>query len=207
MMGQPRFRIVVLLSGSGSNLQAILGATRNGALPAVEVVLVVSDRASAYGLERAAHASVPTLHFPARPFTQAGKTREDYDAALAEAILPHAPDLIVCAGWMRILSPAFLDRFPGKIINLHPALPGVLAGKDSLRGTFDATMRGEAIPTGCMVHRVIAEVDAGAVIDTEAVPIAPGDTLETFAARMHAAEHRSIVRAIAKIFGQLPPLT
>jgi len=205
MMSGPRFRIVVLLSGSGSNLQAILDATRNGALPALDVALVVSDRASAYGLERAAHAGVPTLLFPARPFTQAGKTREDYDAALAAAILPHAPDLIVCAGWMRILSPAFLERFPGRIINLHPALPGVLAGKDSLRGTFEAAQRGEPVATGCMVHQVIAEVDAGAVIDSEAVPIAAGDTLETFSARMHAAEHHLIVRAIAKVFGQPPP--
>ena len=99
-MSRPRFRIVVLLSGSGSNLQAILDATRNGALPGVDVVLVVSDRASAYGLERAARAGVPNLLFPIRPFTEAGKTREDYDAGLAEAILPQAPDLIVCAGWM-----------------------------------------------------------------------------------------------------------
>ena len=198
-MSRPRFRIVVLLSGSGSNLQAILDATRNGALPGVDVVLVVSDRASAYGLERAAQAGVPTLLFPIRPFTQAGKTRADYDAALATAIEPHAPDLIVCAGWMRILSPAFLERFPGKIINLHPALPGVLAGKDSLRGTFEAAQRGEPIQTGCMVHRVIAEVDAGDVIDTEVVAIAATDTLETFAARMHAAEHRLIVRAIAQV--------
>ena len=194
-----RRRIVVLLSGSGSNLQAILDATRNGALPQAEVVLVVADRASAFGLERARHAGVPALFFPARPFTQAGRTREDYDAALAAAIAPSAPDLIVCAGWMRILSPAFLDRFPGRIINLHPALPGVLAGKDSLRGTFEAALRGEAVATGCMVHHVIPEVDAGAVIDIEAVPIAPDDTLETFSARMHAAEHRLIVRAIAKV--------
>lgn len=199
MMSRPRFRIVVLLSGSGSNLQAILDATRNGALPAVDVVLVASDRPSAYGLVRATHDGVPTLLLPVRPFTQTGKTREDYDAALAQAVLPHAPDLIVCAGWMRILSPAFLDRFPGMIINLHPALPGVLAGKDSLRGTFEAAMRGEPVPTGCMVHRVNAEVDAGAVVATEAVPIAPGDTLETFSARMHEAEHRLIVRAIAKV--------
>ena len=199
IMSQQRIRIVVLLSGSGTNLQAILDATRNGALPEVDIVLVVADRASAFGLERARQAGVPTLFFPIRPYTQAGKTREDYDAALAATILPHAADLIVCAGWMRILSPAFLDRFPGKVINLHPALPGVLAGKDSLRGTFEAAQRGEPVPTGCMVHRVIAEVDAGAVIDTEAVPIVPGDTLETFAARMHKAEHRLIVRAIAKV--------
>lgn len=198
-MTRPRFRLVVLLSGSGSNLQAILDATRNEGLPGVDVALVVSDRASAYGLERAAQAGVPTLLFPIRPFTQAGKTRADYDAALAEAILPHAPDLIVCAGWKRILSPAFLERFPGKIINLHPALPGVLAGKDSLRGTFEAAQRGEPIQTGCMVHRVIAEVDAGDVIDTEVVAIAATDTLETFAARMHAVEHRLIVRAIAQV--------
>lgn len=200
-MTRPRVRLVVLLSGSGSNLQAILDATRNGGLPGVDVVLVVSDRASAYGLQRAAQAGVPTLLFPIRPFTQAGQTRADYDAALAAAVEPHAPDLIVCAGWMRILSSAFLERFPGKIINLHPALPGVLAGKDSLRGTFEAAKRGEPIPTGCMVHRVIAEVDAGDVIDTEAVPIAATDTLETFSARMHAAEHRLIVRAIVKVLG------
>ncbi len=194
-----KHRLVVLVSGSGSNLQAILDAIRAGALAGCEVAGVVSDRPSACGLERARAAGVPALCVPARPFTAEGKSREDYDRALADSILPYAPDLIVCAGWMRILSPAFLDVFRGRIINLHPALPGVLAGKDSLRGTFEAAVRGEAVSTGCMVHFVIPEVDAGQVVDTESVPVAEGDTLETFASRMHAAEHRLIVRAIAMV--------
>jgi formyltetrahydrofolate-dependent phosphoribosylglycinamide formyltransferase len=196
-----KHRLVVLISGTGSNLQAILDATNQEALKNAEVVLVVSNRADAFGLTRAKAANVPTLYFPLKPYSSSGRTREDYDRDLAQHIQEYAPDLIVCAGWMHILSPAFLNTFPNRVINLHPALPGVLAGKDSLRGTFEAVWNGANIPTGCMVHFVAPEVDAGQVIDVERVDVLPDDTFNTFASRMHEAEHRLIVRSVAKAIG------
>jgi formyltetrahydrofolate-dependent phosphoribosylglycinamide formyltransferase len=191
-------RLIVLISGSGSNLQALIDAIAARELDA-QIVRVVSNRKAAFGLERAARHGIPTLYAPLKPYTDAGRPRAEYDADLAALIAPDQPGLVVHAGWMHIFTPAFLDRFPGRVINLHPALPGVMAGKDSLRGTFDAVRRGEQMPTGCMVHRVIPEVDAGEVIDTMAVPVLPVDALDDFAARMHAAEHALLVRAVRRL--------
>ncbi len=191
-------KLVVMISGSGSNLQALIDACASGVLDAT-IALVVSNRKTAFGLERAAAAGIPTLYAPLKPYTEGGWPREMYDTDLADDIRPHAPDLIVCAGWMHVFTPAFIEHFAGRVINLHPALPGVLAGRDSLRETFVAVQRGAAIETGCMVHRVSPEIDAGDVIDSERVPVLDGDTLETFAERMHAAEHQLIVRAVARV--------
>lgn len=189
-------RLVVLISGSGTNLQALIDAAADGRLPAA-IRLVVSNRRAAYGLTRAAAAGIPTRCFPRRPFSDAGRSRDAYDAALAAEIAAHAPDLIILAGWMHILSPAFLDRFPRRVINLHPALPGQFAGTHAIERAFEAFQRGEITRSGCMVHYAIPEVDAGAVIAQRAVPILPDDTLASFEARMHAAEHQLIVEATA----------
>ncbi len=190
-------RLAVFVSGSGSNLQALIDACGAGVL-AAKVVLVVSNRKAAYGLERARLASIPALYFPLKPYSDAGRSRAEYEADLLDAITPHSPDLLVLAGWMHIFGASFLGQFPRRVINLHPALPGVLAGKDSLRETYEAARRGEPVATGCMVHYVVPEVDAGEVIATERVPVAPGEALDEFAARMHAAEHRLIVRAVGQ---------
>jgi formyltetrahydrofolate-dependent phosphoribosylglycinamide formyltransferase len=190
-------RLVVLVSGSGTNLQALMDAIHADALDA-EIVLVVSNRKAAYGLVRAQEAGVPTLYFPLKPYTDAGKDRTQYDADLAAQIAPCQPDLIVLAGWMHIFSPAFLDAFPHQVINLHPALPGAFAGINAVERTFEAYQRGEIAHGGCMVHYAIPEVDAGAVIVQEVVPIAPDDTLADFEARLHAAEHRIIVEAVRR---------
>lgn len=187
-------RIVVLISGSGSNLQALIDAD----LPA-QIVLVVSNRRAAYGLERAATAGIPTLYFPLKPYTDAGRPRADYDAALAAQIAAHQPDLIVLAGWMHIFSAAFIDQFPGRIINLHPALPGAFPGMDAITRAFEAYGRGEIAHTGCMIHQVIPELDAGPVVDQVVVPIHPDDTLAALEARLHEAEHALIVRAVRGI--------
>jgi formyltetrahydrofolate-dependent phosphoribosylglycinamide formyltransferase len=184
-----------LVSGSGTNLQAILDAIANDQL-AAEVVLVVSNRRAAYALERAAKAGVPTLYFPLKPYHVQGLSRSQYDTDLADQIAAYRPDLIVLAGWMHVLSPAFLDRFPNKVINLHPALPGTFPGTEAIARAYDAYQHGEISHSGCMVHYVIPEVDAGRVIQQAVVPIEPGDTLDNFEARMHAAEHRIIVDAI-----------
>lgn len=185
-------RLAILISGSGSNLQALLDAIAAGNLTA-EVVVVVSDKQAAYGLVRAAQAGIPALHFPYQPYKASG--REAYDAALAQTVTSYRPDLVILAGWMRILTPAFLDQFPWRVINLHPALPGQFAGTHAIERAFAAFQEGDITHSGCMVHYAVPEVDAGPVIDQIEVPILPEDTVETFATRLHAAEHQLIVRA------------
>ena len=188
-------RLVVFISGGGTNLQAIIDAIQAGQLEA-QIALVVSNRKDAYGLERAQQAGIETLYFPLKPFTAGGRTRAEYDAAIAERLRPYNPDLIVLAGWMHIFSPAFLDLFARRVINLHPALPGQFAGVNSIQRAFAAFQRGEIDHSGVMVHYVIPEVDAGDVIIMEEVPLEADDTLEAFTARMHAAEHRLLVEAV-----------
>ena len=188
-------RLVAMVSGSGSNLQAILDAIHAGSLGA-EVVLVVSNRRAAYALERAENVGVPTLYHPLKPYREQGLDRVQYDTDLAAQIRTYSPDLIVLAGWMHILSPAFLDQFPNRVINLHPALPGMFDGVNAIQRAYDAYQRGDIEYSGCMVHYAIPQIDAGDVIAQTIVPIELGDTLETFEARMHAAEHRIIVKAI-----------
>lgn len=192
-------RLVVMVSGNGTNLQALIDAIEDGRLDA-EIVLVVSNRKAAYGLVRAEQAGIPTLYFPLKPYAQRG--RRVYDADLAAQIRPYAPDVIVLAGWMHVLSTAFLDQFPQQVINLHPALPGQFAGTHAIQQAYEAYQRGEIKQTGCMVHVVVPEVDAGPVIAQQVVPILPEDTLETLEARLHAAEHQLIVAAVRKYIKQ-----
>lgn len=186
-------RLVVFLSGSGSNLQAIIDAIAAGDL-AAEIVLVVSNRSAAYGLVRAEQAGIPTLTLPYR--SSGAADRSAYDRSLAQQVQPYQPDLIVLAGWMHILSEAFLAWFPWKVINLHPALPGRFPGTHAIARAYEAYRRGELTHSGCMVHYAVPEVDAGPVIAQATVPIEPGDTLAAFEARMHATEHHLIVEAI-----------
>lgn len=195
-------RLVVMISGKGTNLQAIWRAIEKKFIPA-EISLVVSNRRDAAGLEFAAEHAIPTLYFPLKPYTDAGKTREDYDADLAEKIAEVKPHLIVLVGWMHILSPAFLDQFPDRIINLHPALPGQFPGKDAISSAFEAYKRGEIKYSGCMVHHATDEVDAGKVIQQIVVPIRKNDTLEQFEQRVHQGEHYIIGRAIRKTLNEL----
>jgi formyltetrahydrofolate-dependent phosphoribosylglycinamide formyltransferase len=191
-------RLVVMISGGGTNLQAILDAVAQGELDA-QVVRVVSNRRAAYGLVRAEQANIPTLYFPLKPYTDAGQPRDAYDRDLAGRVSAFQPDFVVLAGWMHVLSPAFLDGFHRRVINLHPALPGQFPGTDAIQRTFDAYQRGEVTGGGCMVHFVIPAVDAGEVIGQADVPIQPGDTLEAFEARLHAAEHRLLVESLRKL--------
>lgn len=175
-----------------------MDAAANDLIPA-EIVLVVSNRKNAYGLVRAELAGVPTLYFPLKLYTAAGRGREQYDADLAEAIKPYQPDLIVLAGWMHVLSPAFLNHFPGQVINLHPALPDQFTGTHAIERAYEAFQRGEITFSGCMVHYTIPEVDAGPVITHTIVPIYPTDALSDFEARMHEAEHALLVGAIGSV--------
>jgi formyltetrahydrofolate-dependent phosphoribosylglycinamide formyltransferase len=193
-------RLVVLVSGSGSNLQALIDACADGRLDA-HIVLVISNRKAAYALTRAQEAGIDTAYLPLKPVLESGGTREDYEAELARWIAPASPDLIVLAGWMHVLGERVLNAFEGRIINLHPALPGQFPGTDAIARTFDAYTRGEVTHGGCMVHEVIAEVDAGRVIAQDEVPLLPDDTLATFEARMHEAEHCLLVDAVRTVLG------
>jgi formyltetrahydrofolate-dependent phosphoribosylglycinamide formyltransferase len=191
-------RLAVFISGSGSNLQALIDAIQAGELEA-RIVLVASNRRDAFGLVRAERANIPSLIFPLKPYLEAGYSRSAYDADLADMVLAYGPDLIVLAGWMHILSPAFLDRFPERVLNLHPALPGQFAGTHAIQRSYEAFQRGEIEHTGVMVHWVIPEIDAGPVVATANVPIQTGDTLADLEARIHAVEHQLLVNAVQQI--------
>jgi phosphoribosylglycinamide formyltransferase-1 len=191
-------RLVVLISGSGTNLQAILDACREGSLPA-QVAAVVSNKSDAFGLERARRAGVPALARP-RPKEQ---DRREYDSQLADLVAGYHPDWVILAGWMRVLSSEFLNRFPGRVINLHPALPGTFPGTHAIERAFEAFQKGEIRRTGVMVHLVPDEgVDCGPVLVQEEVPILAEDTLETLEARIHSVEHRLLVAAIRNAIGE-----
>lgn len=191
-------QLAVFVSGNGSNLQALIEAIQAGRLEA-KIVVVVSNRSEAYGLVRAGQANIPALCFPLTSYLEAGHSREAYDADLAEMVLAYRPDLIILAGWMHILSPAFLTRFPERVLNLHPALPGQFAGTHAIERAYEAFQRGEIQHTGVMVHWVIPEVDAGPVVATAQVPIQAGDTLTHLEARIHAVEHELLVETVCQL--------
>lgn len=200
-MSEQRARLAVLLSGNGSNFQAILDAIAAGTL-AAEVVVVVSNRQDAYGLHRATAAGIPTHYHPLKPYRDAGRDRAAYDADLAALLHPYAPDWVVLAGWMHILSDTFLRHYPRRVVNLHPALPGQFPGTQAIARAWEAFQRDEIAQTGVMVHLVPDErVDEGPVLATVPVPILPDDTLETLEARMHATEHRLLVEALQTLVG------
>ncbi len=193
-------RLVVLASGTGSNLQAMLDACASGKLPA-QVVAVVSDRPDATALDRATAAGVPAIDLARTP----GEVRVDYDTRLAAAVGAHDPDIVVLAGWMRILTMGFLAHFPDRVVNLHPALPGELPGTHAIERAWHEALAGERTRTGVMVHLVPDEgVDCGPVLATAIVPIQPDDTLESLATRVHATEHRLLVSALSDLCARSP---
>ena len=192
-------RLAVLISGNGTNLQAILDAIRMRVLDA-QVVVVVSNRKDALGLERAAKAGVPTLYHSLKAYRDAGRERSEYDADLADLVKKYAPDYVVLAGWMHILSDTFLRYFPYRVINLHPALPGKFPGAQAIEDAYQAYKAGDINATGVMVHLVPDEqVDRGPVILTGDVPIYPTDTLETLRTRIHQTEHKILIQALARL--------
>lgn len=188
-------RLVVLISGNGSNLQAILDACARNEIPA-SVVAVISNKADAYGLVRAHNAGVEAIHFPKLET----ESRRDYDARLAQMILPYAPNYIVLAGWMRILTSAFLDHFPNRVINLHPALPGMFPGTHAIERAYEAFKQNQISHTGVMVHLVPDEgVDNGPVLATEKIEFNAGESVDVFEARVHSVEHQLLVQTLKTI--------
>jgi phosphoribosylglycinamide formyltransferase-1 len=186
-MSSPAARVAVLISGEGTNLQALIDAARAGELGA-ELVAVVSNRGAARGLERARAAGIEALHLPAAR----GMERAEYDAALAALLAPRAPDLLVLAGFMRILTPEFVERFAGRMLNIHPALLPKYPGLDTHRRVLEA---GDS-QHGATVHFVTAELDAGPSIIQYRLAVRPGDTPESLAQRVHVGEHIILPRAV-----------
>jgi len=174
-------RIVVLISGSGTNLQAIIDATKAEDYPG-EIVGVISNKADAYGLTRASEASIDTLALSHKAFD----SREQYDEALIKKIDDYSPDVIVLAGFMRILTPAFVQHFQGKLVNIHPSLLPKYQGLNTHQRAIDA---GDKVH-GVSVHFVTEELDGGPVILQAKVPVFDGDTSDDLAARVHEQEHR-----------------
>jgi phosphoribosylglycinamide formyltransferase 1 len=182
-------RIVVLASGSGTNLQAIIDACSNGSLSA-EVVAVVSDQPDAYALERARTHHIAAIALPRHDTEK----RAEYDVRLRAAVAEHMPDWIVLAGFMRLLSATFLDHFAGQVINLHPALPGDLPGTHAIERAFAQHLIGLRTESGVMVHLVPDDgVDDGPVLATATIRFETDDTLESFASRVHTAERQLLV--------------
>jgi phosphoribosylglycinamide formyltransferase 1 len=188
-------RLVVLVSGSGSNLQAIIDACANERLHA-EVVAVVSNKPDVFALQRADAAGVPAVHVGVHP----GEERADYDARLADVVAGFDPDLVVLAGWMRILTISFLGWFPGRVVNLHPALPGELPGTGAIERAWREAVDGTRNRTGVMVHLVPDEgVDDGPVLGTATVPIDVEAGFDAFAALVHDTEHRLLVATLTEL--------
>jgi formyltetrahydrofolate-dependent phosphoribosylglycinamide formyltransferase len=191
-------RIAVLISGNGSNLQALIDRAASGDLD-VTIAVVVSSEATAFGLTRAQRAGIPTEVMNLKTVLAQGGDRAVFDVALADLVAGYEPDLVVLAGWMLVLSEAFLDRFPGRVINLHPALPGAFPGTHAIERAYDAFRRGEIDRTGVMVHRVVPEIDAGPVIAVEHVPMFPGESVEKLEERVHQVEHNLLVAAVDSV--------
>lgn len=180
-------RVVVLVSGSGTLLQALLDAVAAGEV-AAEVVAVGADRASAYGLQRARAAGIPTFVVP----LPAGGDRAAWDADLTAAVAAHEPDLVVSAGFMKLVGPAFLARFSGRMINTHPAL---LPSFPGMHGVRDALAYGVKV-AGATVFVVDEGVDTGRILAQEAVPVRDGDTEDVLHERIKVAERRLLIDTV-----------
>ncbi len=191
-------RVVILASGNGSNAQVLLDSAAHSD-PPYQVVAVLSDQPEAHVLQRAADAGVRADLLERQP----GEPRDRYDVRLARVLHSYAPDLVVLAGWMRILTGEFCSQF--SILNLHPALPGAFPGANAIADAFEAFAAGSISETGVMVHWVPdAGVDTGPVIASEAVPILDTDTLNSLSERVHAVEHRLLPATVATALRSLP---
>lgn len=183
-------RLAVLISGRGSNLQAIIDAIQQGTLDAT-IVVVVSNRAAAPGMMRAHEAGIETIHINPKAYA----SREDYDAALVHELRARSVDVVCLAGYMKLVAEPMLDAFPNRILNVHPSLLPAFPGLDAQRQALEYGVR----VSGATVHFVTGELDGGPIIMQAAVPVRVDDTVESLAARILVEEHRIYPAAIAKV--------
>jgi phosphoribosylglycinamide formyltransferase-1 len=188
-----RGNLGILISGRGSNLQAIIDAIDGGSLEA-RIAVVISNQAQAAGLDRARRAGIEALHLSHKAFP----SRQDYDRALVDALRARGVDLVCLAGFMRLLSPVFIAAFPNAILNIHPSLLPAFPGLDA---QHQAWAHGVKV-SGATVHLVDCELDAGPIVLQRAVPVLDGDTPETLAARILVEEHRLYPEAIATVLAR-----
>lgn len=188
-------RLGVLISGRGSNLQALLDAGESGVYPG-RVVVVISNVPDAAGLERARRAGIPAIVQDHR-----GRTREEHDASLVEHLGAHAVDLVCLAGYMRLLSPVLLRAYPGRILNVHPSLLPSFPGLDAQRQAWEHGVK----VSGATVHLVDEGLDTGPIVAQAAVPVLDGDTPQALAARILETEHRLYPEAVRLVLeGAVP---
>lgn len=185
--------IVVLISGRGSNFVAIANACKqeNWAEDGIGISLVLSNRPEAAGLERAQELGIETAVVDHKAFD----TREDFERAMIEIIDKHNPDVVVLAGFMRVLTPVFVDHYEGKILNIHPALLPLFKGLDTHKRALEAGVRVH----GCTVHFVSSELDGGAIIGQAVVPVLASDDPDTLAHRGLRLEHILYPRAVKAV--------
>ena len=190
--------IVILISGGGSNMAAIVRTAQQQQWDkrlGARVAAVVSNKADAAGLAFAQAQGIATEVLDHKPFA----TREAFDAALAERIDRHDPALVVLAGFMRILTPGFVAHYAGRLINIHPSLLPALTGLHTHQRAIDAGCKF----AGCTVHQVTAELDVGPILDQAVVPVLPGDTAASLAARVLTQEHVVYPRAVAQLLSKM----
>lgn len=189
-------KIAVLVSGSGTNLQAIIDAVKNSKLNNICIAAVISNKKDAFALERAKNAGIETVFLNPKDFTK----NTDYDKKLIEVINNYDVDLIVLAGYMRILTESFVNAFKNKIINIHPALLPDFGGKGMYgKKVHEAVLKSGKTESGGTVHFVTSEVDAGPVIAQRKVPVMPLDTVDSLSKRVLAEEHKLLIEAIKKV--------
>lgn len=187
-------KLVMLASGNGSNLQAVIDACQSGSLNA-HIVAVVSDNNSAFALQRAAQHNIDS-----RVVIGSRNNRAGFNTKLATVVGEYQPDIVILAGFMRLLTMDFLAHFPQRVINLHPALPGELPGTNAIARAFDEFAAGKRTQTGVMVHFVPDEgIDNGPVITSAIVPIYPSDSFADLQQRMHATEHHLLITALTQL--------
>ncbi|MCB1650485.1 MAG: phosphoribosylglycinamide formyltransferase [Alphaproteobacteria bacterium] len=190
-----KLNLAVLISGSGSNLQALIDACKAPDYPA-QINIVISNRPDAYGLERAKKEGIPAIAIDHKDYT----SRAAFEAALQNALEQHPVDLICLAGFMRILTAEFIEKWPHKIINTHPALLPKFGGKGMYgEHVHQAVLNAGETESGASIHYVIPEVDQGPLILQQSVPVRPNDTIETLSARVIDQEHIIYPRAVRLI--------
>jgi formyltetrahydrofolate-dependent phosphoribosylglycinamide formyltransferase len=195
-MRNPKSRLAILLSGRGSNFEAIADAVASGAIPAAEIVAVVSDVPDATGLDRARQRGLPVFAVDRKRYPDRRAHEDEMLRRLDEA----RPDLVCLAGFMRLLSPEFVARWRGRILNVHPALLPKFPGLDVQRRALEA---GEK-ESGCTVHFVDEGTDTGPIVLQRRVPIVPGDTEQSLSARILEQEHLAYPEAISRVLATLP---
>ena len=192
-MDSTKKRIAILISGRGSNMLALSDAIRAGRIPNAQIAVVLSDKPDARGLERAKERGLE-----ARAIERRGRNRKEHEREIISVLRDYRVDLVCLAGYMRLLSPCFVEAFRGRILNIHPSLLPAFPGLDAQR---QALAHGVKV-SGCTVHFVDESLDGGPIIMQRAVPVLEGDTVETLSARILEQEHKIYPEAVAVILSK-----